>query len=61
MILDFLLSPITDKDTCTGAVLDNYAGIKRAKEYEKISSRQKSLELKTREVEALEKIAKGKG
>ena len=51
MFLEFLLSPITDKNTFTGGVIDNYCKTKE-------SRRREILDLKLREIEALERLAK---
>lgn len=51
MFLDFLLSPLTDRNTFTGGVLDNYSRIKS-------EQRRHDRDLRRREVEALERLAK---
>lgn len=51
MFLEFLLSPISDKNTCTGAILDSYSR-------SKTNQKESATLLKEREVKALEEIAK---
>ena len=60
MLLDFLLSPITDKNTFTGGVVDNYCGIKESRRLRSDRAMREEIDLKRREVEALEKIANAK-
>ena len=57
MILEWFLSPITDKNTFTGGVINNYCEIKEDRRQRAEIANDISMRLYRRKVEALEKIA----
>ncbi len=58
MILDFLLSPVTDKNTFTGGIIDNVVQSRESSRQIQDRLTREAFDLKRREVEALERLAR---
>ncbi len=58
MILDFLLSPVTDKNTFTGGIIDNVVQSRESSRQIQNRLTREAFDLKRREVEALERLAR---
>ncbi len=56
-IVEWLLSPIADKNTFTGGIIDNYCQIKEGRRRARLIDRDMDYSLREREVRALERIA----